>query len=303
MSRLKIISPEEERNILLQYQSQLQQYHQAQNQQFEQFQQLTQLNNNFNNLQLQQPSSQVYLPTPSSITNANSTLEAIEDFKNRNENWRSIFEECKDELYKIATALDSRIPWEGHYVPNKCNLFKAFELCPLDKVRVVIFGQDPYYQILSDGTPKAQGISFSVSKNDDIPKSLMSIYKEIKKSYPGWERPLHGDLSSWCSQGVLMLNVCLTCAPNLKEVHLKYKVWLPFITKILKAIAQIRPNCIYVMWGNPAQDLEQYLNEKSIKLKTSHPSGLSSYRGFDGCNHFKMINDHLQSFGESPIIW
>lgn len=229
--------------------------------------------------------------------------EAISLLIPRFPSWMSIFDEAREELKIICKALDNDVTRNGHFLPHKNDLFRALELTPLDKVRVVIIGQDPYHQILDNGQPRARGLSFSVAPTDAIPSSLNNIYKEIANNYPGWVRPTNGDLTPWAKQGVLLLNSCLTVLPGQAGSHSKYKVWLPFILKILNHLGKIRPNCIYVMWGKDAQTIGVYLNDKSHKLVAPHPSGLSASRGFFGCGHFRRINDILESGGESPIQW
>jgi uracil-DNA glycosylase len=217
--------------------------------------------------------------------------------------WLPVFQQAQAELKTIAAVLDADVARYGRFYPLKDNLFKAFELTPLDQVRVVIVGQDPYPQLLSNGLPRAQGLSFSISREDVIPSSLQNIYKELAMEFPDWTIPKHGDLTQWAAQGVLMLNVCLTCPQRGAGEHAKYGVWMPFIAKVLAAIKAVRPNCIYVMWGTQAQKLAPKLSEQSIQLMAAHPSGLSASRGFFGCNHFKLINQHLVKAGETPIQW
>lgn len=217
--------------------------------------------------------------------------------------WKSVFDNSKRELEKIATCLELDQKKNGAFVPLKSNLFKAFELTPLDQVRVVIIGQDPYHQLLTPTQPRAQGLSFSVHPDDEIPSSLKNIYKEISACFPTWIPPTHGDLTSWATQGVLLLNTCLTCLPNQPNSHGKYKLWMPFIVNVLKAIDEVRPNCIYVLWGRDAQQMEKYLGVRAFKLTAAHPSGMSASRGFFGCQHFLKINELLIKFGEPPISW
>lgn len=229
--------------------------------------------------------------------------DAFVQLRTRLGTWKPTFDRSKLELKQIAEALENDVRRVGYPVPDKNDLFRAFELTPLDKVRVVIIGQDPYPQILNTGKPRAKGLSFSVDPTDDIPSSLKNIYKEIKQEYPEWEIPNHGDLTDWAKQGVLMLNVCLTCRPGQPGYHSKYKLWMPFILRALRSIEEVRPNCIYVMWGSEAQKMSQYIGEKSIQLTSPHPSGLSAYRGFIGNGHFKEINSYLTEAGEEPIKW
>lgn len=211
--------------------------------------------------------------------------------------WKPVFEKARDELEFIASKLDER---KTRIVPDKELLFRAFELTPLEKVRVVIVGQDPYPSILSDNTSRAQGLAFSVREDDTIPSSLLNIFKEIKNEYPGWEAKRGGDLTHWAKQGVLLLNACLTCDVDSPRSHSKYYLWLPFIKKVIKEIEEVNPKCIFVFWGRESKRLIDFLNDSTIKLISAHPSGLSAHRGFFGNNHFKTIN---QLLGENQIEW
>lgn len=214
--------------------------------------------------------------------------------------WKNMFVESEDELAKIEKALTKK----GDYFPLKSDLFRAFELTPLSKVRVVIVGQDPYPQTINlDNTvvPRAMGLSFSVRKGDTIPGSLKNIYKEIKTEYPSFKIPNHGDLTKWAKQGVLMLNMAMTLTPGVSGSH--KGIWKPFISRVFEAILDERPNVIVVMWGKDAQEAMDFLTNKSIKLTAAHPSGYSAYKGFFGNNHFREINTHLSKLGEKEIDW
>lgn len=209
--------------------------------------------------------------------------------------WEPVFENAKNELGMISDILEEK----GEYLPLKKNLFRAFSLTPLQKVRVVIFGQDPYHGYDNNGQPQAQGLSFSVSRGVTVPPSLRNIYKEIKRSYPNWEIPNHGCLDHWASQGVLLLNSSLTVMPRNPDSHSKSKLWLPFIRWVLVAIENVNPKCIYVLWGKKAEKMKKFISNKAIILESSHPSPFSARRGFEGCGHFHKINEYL----DNPIQW
>ena len=214
--------------------------------------------------------------------------------------WESTFEYAEAELDKISKILE-RTENKSFY-PLKYNLFRALHLTKLSDVRVVIIGQDPYHTTTSYGEPIAQGLSFSVEKGLSIPPSLANIYKEIKENYPDFEIPNHGDLSKWSLQGVLMLNSCLTVLPGQPDSHSKFQLWMPFIVKVLEKIAEVRPDCIFCLWGKKSQELERYLGKKSIKLMSAHPSFYSA-KNFFGNRHFIQINNILLDKGEEPIEW
>lgn len=225
----------------------------------------------------------------------------LDDLKSRGFplGWEKVFEEAMEELEGIDQLL-LRTSASKTIVPDRENIFNAFYLTPLDKVKVVIIGQDPYPQISPQtGKPVAQGFSFSVDKTDKIPSSLNNIFKELDKSIPEFKFPYHGDLSSWAKQGVLLLNSSLTCNLNEPNSHQKFKIWMPFISKILNAI----PKGIYPLWGREAQKMKSYINSGSLILETSHPSGLSCHQGFMGCGHFVKINKELIKRGQEPIDW
>lgn len=237
------------------------------------------------------------------VSNETPMMAALGILLKRCPSWIPAFGTALSELQVISSTLDLDVAKMGQFVPDKNDLFRAFELTPLDRVRVVIVGQDPYHQILANGRPRAKGLSFSVDPTDEIPSSLKNIFKEIGTEYPEWTKPVNGDLTRWASQGILLLNSCLTCRPGQADSHSAYGLWMPFIIKMLNAIDSVRRNCIYVMWGAKAQKMGVHLGDKSHRLVAAHPSGLSASRGFFGCGHFAQINSILAAAGESPIVW
>jgi uracil-DNA glycosylase len=237
------------------------------------------------------------------VSNMVPLYQASQVIKHRCPTWMATFDNCDNELRKTGETLDREVALTGvHFVPDKNKLFRAFEVTPLNEVRVVIIGQDPYPQVLASGA-RAQGLSFSVAPTDDIPGSLQNIYKELAKEYQGYTPRNRGDLEHWAKQGVLLLNWCLTCIPGKAGSHAKFPLWASFILQVIKSIAKHRPNCIYVLWGAEAQKLEKHLGDRCVVLKSSHPSGLSCNRGFFGNGHFLKINELLTSMGEAPILW
>ena len=244
-----------------------------------------------------------FMCIPVGASNEITMMDSFGITLKRCKSWIPAFGTALRELQVIASTLDLDVARNGHFVPDKNDLFRAFELTPLDRVRVVIVGQDPYHQILANGRPRAKGLSFSVDPTDTIPSSLQNIFKEIKTEYPEWDKPLHGDLTAWARQGVLLLNSCLTCLPGQAGSHSGYGLWMPFVIKMLRAIDAIRPNCIYIMWGAQAQKLGVHLGDKSHKLVAAHPSGLSASRGFFGCGHFARVNTILSTDGSDTISW
>lgn len=215
--------------------------------------------------------------------------------------WLDVFRAAISEIRRISRDLDQDVREHGHFFPLRKNLFKAFDICPLDAVKVVIIGQDPYHSTDHNGYPDAMGMSFSVGRENRIPSSLQNIYKEVGRSIPDWRRPNHGDLTDWSKQGVLMMNTCLTVRPHKAKSH--GGLWMGFISKVITAIGEKNPQCIYVLWGKEAEKVTSQLSNKNIILATSHPSGFSAHRGFVGCDHFVKINQELQKQGRRPIDW
>ena len=188
----------------------------------------------------------------------------------------------------------------GVVYPPAEDIFNAFHLTPLEKVKVVILGQDPYHE-----PGQAHGLCFSVKKGVEIPPSLVNIYKELHDDI-GCDIPTHGDLTKWASQGVLLLNTVLTVrahqANSLKDIG-----WEEFTDAALRAVNEKKEPVVYLLWGSQAQKKEYIftpqLNPAHLVLKAPHPSPLSAYRGFFGCRHFSKTNEYLISKGIEPIDW
>lgn len=208
-----------------------------------------------------------------------------------------------NQIKDISNILEERENLIGKKVyPLREDLFNAFHYTTLRNVKVVIFGQDPYPQTLNNGLPKAMGLSFSVRPYDSIPVSLKNIYKELENSIEDFIPPSHGDLTSWAKQGVLLLNTCLTLDPGVPNSHGK-DLWMGFIKIVLNVLGQESPDAVYLLLGRNSQSLNQYINNRSPKIETSHPSGQSAYHGFIGSNIFKNTNQILLSQGKTPIDW
>jgi len=218
------------------------------------------------------------------------------------EGWEDFFKNVSPELKYISEFLSQE---KGRIVPDRENIFRVFHMCPPEKVTVVVLGQDPYPQVLPGGKCQALGLSFSLSRDAPIQPSLMNIYKEISSNYPLSVTPNHGDISHWVSQGVFLLNASLTCRAGEPGSHSgKYKLWAPFMNKFVKYMSTINKNIIWVLWGKEAQKLVDMIDKSFVNiLQANHPSGLSAYRGFFGCNHFKIINDSLKTYNKPIIHW
>ena len=185
----------------------------------------------------------------------------------------------------------------GHAVyPAPANIFNAFNLCPLDNVKVVIIGQDPYHE-----PGQAHGLCFSVLPPTPIPPSLVNIYKEIQNDL-GRASKTHGDLTDWAKQGVLLLNSTLTVAAHRAASHVG-RGWEQFTDAVIRTVSA-RDNIVYMLWGSYAQRKAEFVNpENNLILKSVHPSPLSASRGFFGNHHFSRANEYLVAHGKTPIDW
>ena len=181
--------------------------------------------------------------------------------------------------------------------PAAENIFAAFRACPVSAVRVVILGQDPYHE-----PGQAMGLSFSVPDGCKAPPSLRNIFKELEAELgPGCAA--HTDLTLWARQGVLLLNTVLTVRAHQANPH-QGKGWEKFTDAIIEAVNEQDRPIVYMLWGRPAQNKIPMLNNpKHLILKAPHPSPLSAYRGFFGCQHFSQANEFLKAHGVEPIDW
>ena len=180
--------------------------------------------------------------------------------------------------------------------PEAKNIFNAFNLCPLENVKVVIIGQDPYHE-----PGQAHGLCFSVLPPTPNPPSLQNIYKEILSDL-GRPSVTNGDLTYWGQQGVLLLNSTLTVAAHVAASH-SGRGWEQFTDAVIRAVAK-REHIVYMLWGSYAQKKAAIVDaDKNLILKSLHPSPLSAYRGFFGCKHFSQANKYLESVGQTPIEW
>lgn len=214
--------------------------------------------------------------------------------------WESVFKEAQEELDDISDILVDDEQQNGMWYPLKKDLFRAFTMTPLSKVKVVIVGQDPYHDDAYNG-PRAVGLAFSVNRDDKLPSSLRNIYKELQQSILNFIEPIHGDLSEWATRGVLLLNMCLTVRPHQPGSH--KQLWLGFINMVINSICEANPNCIFLLWGKEAQRIHRMLGNRVKVLIAAHPSGLSATKGFLGCGHFKMVNEILKDHNLEPIDW
>lgn len=183
--------------------------------------------------------------------------------------------------------------------PKGSEYFAALNTTPLEKVKVVILGQDPYH-----GPGQAHGLCFSVRDGTRIPPSLLNIYKEIQSdlNLPG-NTLTSGDLTSWAQQGVLLLNSVLTVERHNAASH-QGKGWETFTDGVIKVLSDKRENCVFLLWGSYAQKKGSVIDtSKHLVLSAPHPSPLAAHRGFFGCKHFSKCNDYLIEKGQAPIDW
>lgn len=209
--------------------------------------------------------------------------------------WKSLLsEEFKKPYFQ---DIESKIEASTSVVyPPQKDIFKAFELCPLEKTKVIILGQDPYHN-----PNEAMGLSFSVPKNIKTPPSLKNIFKEIHTDL-GIIPSTHGNLSAWAEQGVLLLNAILTVEHKKPASH-RNLGWQAFTDTCIQLLAQEKKGLVFMLWGNFAKGKASLINPKDhLILEASHPSPLA--RGaFFGCRHFSKANDYLIKQGKTAIDW
>jgi uracil-DNA glycosylase len=202
----------------------------------------------------------------------------------------------KPYMQQLAAFIDRRESDGVLVFPLANDRFNAFTHTPIDKVKVVILGQDPYHR-----AGQAHGLSFSVQPYEKIPPSLVNIYKEIEAEL-GLQVPMHGCLSGWAKQGVLLLNTVLTVEERNAGSH-QGKGWEQFTDVAINAVNQQCDKVVFMLWGAQAQKKAMLIADKHLVLQAPHPSPLSSYRGFFGCGHFKQANEYLAANNKQPIDW
>ncbi|MFI5260756.1 MAG: uracil-DNA glycosylase [Candidatus Paceibacteria bacterium] len=186
----------------------------------------------------------------------------------------------------------------GAVYPTPKNIFRAFDLCPFEKVKVVLLGQDPYH-----GDKQANGLAFAVDDGTRIPPSLQNIFKELEADLG---KPLvhtSGDLSRWAEQGVLLLNATLTVRAHDAGSHQDHG-WEQFTDAVIHTLSEERENLVFLLWGNYAKAKGAHIDRsKHLVLEAPHPSPFSAASGFFGSKHFSRTNDYLIAHGEAPINW
>jgi len=181
--------------------------------------------------------------------------------------------------------------------PRGSEMFNAFDHTPLEQVRVVILGQDPYH-----GPGQAHGLCFSVRPGVALPPSLVNIYREIEQEL-GIGMPTHGCLTSWADQGVLLLNAVLSVEQARAASH-QGRGWEEFTDRAIEVVNRDCEHVVFMLWGAYAQRKGAFIDEqRHCVLRAPHPSPLSAHRGFLGCGHFRSANEYLVAQGREPIDW
>lgn len=203
----------------------------------------------------------------------------------------------KPYMLELKSFLKTELDGKKKIYPNPTLFFHAFNTTPVEDVRVVIIGQDPYH-----GPGQAHGLSFSVPKGVAIPPSLQNIYKEMADDLGG-EIPASGDLTHWAEQGVLLLNATLSVEAHKAGSHQK-KGWEVFTDRAIEVLSEMGDGIVFVLWGSYAQKKGEIIDQnRHLVLKSPHPSPLSAHRGFFGSKPFSQINRYLEEQGEEPIRW
>ncbi|MCR4333938.1 MAG: uracil-DNA glycosylase [Patescibacteria group bacterium] len=214
--------------------------------------------------------------------------------------------EFEKEYFAELTAFVKKEYKEGKVYPAPKNIFRAFDLCPFEKVKVVILGQDPYH-----GERQANGLAFAVDGGTRVPPSLQNIYKEIESDLGDRAkseevlRPAgrSGDLTRWAEQDVLLLNATLTVRAHSAGSH-QEKGWEQFTDAVIRALSEERAGLVFMLWGNYAKAKGAHIDRsKHLVLEAPHPSPFSVASGFFGCKHFSKANDYLVTHNETPIDW
>lgn len=214
------------------------------------------------------------------------------------ESWKKRLAEEFEKPYflKLAEFVKSEYQTAMVYPPGK-QIFRAFEACPFDFVKVVILGQDPY-----PGARQANGLCFSVNDDIPLPRSLVNIFKEIQNDL-GKPMPRTGNLERWARQGVLLLNATLTVRASAPGSH-QGRGWEEFTDAVIRKISDEKNNVVFMLWGAYAQKKGQVIDrQRHLVLQAAHPSPYSASNGFFGCRHFSKANEYLKSKGLGEIDW
>jgi uracil-DNA glycosylase len=214
--------------------------------------------------------------------------------------WQQLInEETKQGYFQSLASEVARQRESGVTVfPTEKDVFNACNYADLSDVKVVVLGQDPYH-----GEQQAHGLAFSVQHGVKVPPSLVNIYKELTTDIDGFIAPKHGNLLHWAEQGVLLLNTVLTVQQANAHSHAKLG-WETFTEKVISEINNKNPGCVFILWGAHAHKKGKSIDQtKHLVLAGPHPSPLSAYRGFFGCQHFSQANAWLLNKNLTVIDW
>lgn len=211
--------------------------------------------------------------------------------------WANLLQDEFQKPYfkQLQTFLEEEYSSHTIYPPME-NIFSALNAIKFEDVKVVIIGQDPYHE-----PNQAHGLAFSVQDGISLPPSLENIYKEIKSDL-GIDCQKTGNLSRWARQGVLLLNTSLTVRRGQANSH-RGKGWEIFTEHIIELLSKREDPMVFMLWGSNAQAFIPKIGSQHLVLKAPHPSPLSAYRGFFGCQHFSKANKFLEEHGKTPIDW
>jgi uracil-DNA glycosylase len=214
------------------------------------------------------------------------------------QSWKEALEsEFSREYFKKLTAFVKEEYQKGDVYPAPKNIFRAFDLCPFNKVKVVILGQDPYH-----GAGQANGLSFAVPEGVRLPPSLQNIFKELESDL-GPVKNKTGDLERWAKQGVLLLNATLTVRARTAGSH-QSQGWEEFTDAVIKALSDKREHLVFILWGNYAKQKGAHIDRaKHQVIESPHPSPFSAYNGFFGSKPFSKANAYLKKTDQEPIDW
>ena len=215
------------------------------------------------------------------------------------ETWKRVLSaEFESDYFKSLAAFVRDAYSKGVCYPPGRFIFEAFNRTPFDRVKVVILGQDPYH-----GPDQAHGLCFSVLPPTPPPPSLVNIYTELENEFGVPADRSSGDLTRWAEQGVLLLNSTLTVSQGRPLSH-QGRGWERFTDAVVAALASGRENLVFMLWGAPARRKCAGIDRsRHLVLEAPHPSPLSAYRGFFGCNHFVKANEYLAFHGIEPVEW
>lgn len=213
--------------------------------------------------------------------------------------WSKLLEDEFEKFYfsELVRFVRNAYAQTTVYPPGQF-IFRAFDECPLQNVKVVILGQDPYHE-----PQQAHGLAFSVPNGVQVPPSLRNIFKEIEQDTHVPSCVQGGNLSVWAQQGVLLLNTTLTVEAHKAASH-QGKGWETFTDAVIRLLANKREHLVFLLWGRYARSKAGFIpEEKHLILQAPHPSPLSASRGFFGCKHFSKTNEYLLAHNQTPIRW